>query len=60
MTAGLTLLSVRITGEFIYGHVHGNEFCDDENENETHEWVTEADAKDSNRSHLSHLQGVTR
>ena len=34
----LTLLAMRLVGEFIHGSLHGNEFWDDEYDNEAHDW----------------------
>jgi hypothetical protein len=41
LSLGLTLLAIRMLGEFIHGSVHGNEFWDDEYNQEMHEWVAE-------------------
>ena len=38
---GLTLLAIRMLGEFIHGSVYGNEFWDDEYDARMHEWVAE-------------------
>ena len=37
----LSLLALRMVGEFIHGSVHGNEFWDDEYDSITHEWGKE-------------------
>ena len=37
----LTLLALRMVGEFIHGSLHGNEFWDDEYDSELHEWAKE-------------------
>jgi len=34
----LTLLVMRLVGEFIHGSLHGNEFWDDEYDKEAHDW----------------------
>ena len=41
LSLGLTLLAIRMLGEFIHGTAHGNEFWDDEYDADTHEWVPE-------------------
>lgn len=40
LSLGLTLLAIRMIGEFVHGASHGNEFWDDEYDKENHEWVT--------------------
>lgn len=44
---GLTLLAIRMLGEFMHGSVHGNEFWDDEYDEKNHEWVIEDDVNDA-------------
>jgi len=34
----LTLLAMRLVGEFLHGSLHGNEFWDDEYDKEAHDW----------------------
>ncbi|KAL7522708.1 hypothetical protein ACHAWX_007386 [Stephanocyclus meneghinianus] len=56
LSLGLTLLAVRMMGEFIHGSVHGNEFWDDQYDEETHEWVMDDDADDVDRSYLQRVK----
>ena len=37
----LSLLALRLVGEFIHGSLHGNEFWEDEYSKESHEWTRE-------------------
>jgi len=37
----LSLLALRMVGEFIHGSLHGNEFWEDEYSKESHEWTRE-------------------
>ncbi len=41
LSLGLTLLALRMVGEFIHGSLHGNEFWEDDYNKETHEWTRE-------------------
>jgi hypothetical protein len=41
LTLGLSLLALRMVGEFIHGSLHGNEFWEDDYNKEAHEWTRE-------------------
>lgn len=38
MLLALTLLAMRLLGEFIHGSIHGNEFWEDEYDSESQNW----------------------
>lgn len=38
LSVGLTLLALRLVGEFVHGSLRGNEFWDDEYDKKTHDW----------------------
>ena len=38
MSLALTVLALRLVGEFIHGSLHGNEFWDDEYDFKSHNW----------------------
>jgi len=37
-SVGLTVLALRLLGEFIHGSLHGNEFWDDEYDSKARDW----------------------
>ena len=41
LSLGLSLLALRMVGEFLHGSLHGNEFWEDDYSKETHEWTQE-------------------
>ena len=41
LSVGLSLLALRMIGEFIHGSLHGNEFWEDNYDEQKHEWTQE-------------------
>lgn len=44
ISLALTVLTMRLLGEFIHGSLHGNEFWDDEYDFRSHNWKEEISA----------------
>lgn len=45
MSLALTVLAMRLVGEFIHGSLYGNEFWDDEYDINTHNWKEENNSR---------------